>query len=661
MNIIKIVLVTFLLFAIPVFGQNFELEKVTKSELEEKVHPRDSSAVAAILFKKAKTKFNYSDKNGFSLETEFTIKIKVYKKEGLDWANYEIPYYVGFKNLKNEEVNVLKAYTYNLENGKIVKQKVSSESKFKERINEFWETKTVTFPNVKVGSIIELKYNLKSENLSELPSFQFQYKIPVDYAQYMTEVPGFYLYKAIKIGFIDVALNDKIENASREYEDEYHHTNYLTYQQIKTIYEAADVPALIEEDYVNNISNYYGKIELELQTIQYPNVPVKQIATTWESVAKSIYEETDFGGELNKTNYFLNDLKHLIEKIDAKEERLKAIYEYVKSKMSWNGKYGYYTKKGVETAYNEATGNVAEINLMLTAMLKMGGLDANPVLISTRDNGVALFPNRSKFNYVISSVMLDGKQYLLDATNKNCTINNLALRDLNTVGRLINKDGSSLEINLMPNYNSLYSNNIIAEISKDGEVSGQVREQYLDYEALQFRDKYTGMAKESYLEKREKLYPGLEIENYELKNDKQVYEPIIENYTFKNKNTVEIIGDKMFFSPMLHFAKNQNPFKQENRQYPVNFSYPSKDKYSIIITIPEGYKIESLPKAVSLSIENKEATFNFVVSSTENKITISLNFETNTSVIPAEHYNALKQFYKVMIEKQTEKIVLKKI
>ena len=657
----RIVFIIFLFLTIPSFGQSYELEKVTKSELEEKVHSTDSSAVAAILFKKAKTKFNYTDKNGFSIETEFSIKIKIYKKEGLDWANYEIPYYIGFKNLNKDEVNVLKAYTYNLENGKIVKQKVSSEGKFKEKVNEFWETKTVAFPNVKVGSIIELKYNLKSENLFELPSFQFQYKIPVDYAQFQTEVPGFYLYKAIKIGFVDVSLNDKIEDASREYEDEYHHTNYLTYQQIKTIYEAGNVPALIEEDYVSNINDYFGKIEFELQTIQYPNVPVKQIATTWESVAKSIYEEIDFGGELNKTNYFLTDLKRLVEKIDSKEERLKTIYEYVKNKMNWNGKYGYYTKKGVEAAYNEATGNVAEINLMLTAMLKMGGLDANPVLLSTRENGVALFPNRSKFNYVISSVMIDGKQYLLDATNKYSSITSLPLRDLNEVGRLINKDGSSLEINLMPKYNSLYNRNVFAEISQDGTVTGQAKEQYFDYEALQFRDKYASIAKESYLEKQEKLFPGLEIENYELKNSNQVYEPILENYDFKNKNVVEIIGNKMFFSPMLYFAKNQNPFKQENRQYPVNFSFPTKDKYSIVITIPDGYKIESLPKSISLATADKEVTFKFSISSSENKITISMNSENNVSVISADHYEALKQFYKVMIDKQTEKIVLKKI
>jgi hypothetical protein len=32
------------------------------------------------------------------------------------------------------------------------------------------------------------------------------------------------------------------------------------------------------------------------------------------------------------------------------------------------------------------------------------GLNANPVLVSTRSNGIAMFPNRTAFNYVIAAV-----------------------------------------------------------------------------------------------------------------------------------------------------------------------------------------------------------------------------------------------------------------
>lgn len=643
------------------FAQNLELGKVTKKELESKVHPIDTSAAAAFIFKKAKTFFTYTYKDGFECRTKFSIKLKIYKKEGFSWANFEIPYYVGYEQIDDEQVFINKAFTYNLENGKIDKQRVTSEGKFVEKVSDLWQTKVITFPNIKEGSILELEYELRSPNLAELPTFQFQYNIPVDYAQLQTEIPEFYIYKAIKSGYVNVTHNDVMEHTSVSYNAKGNAVEYLAFQQIKALYEVAEVPALIEEDYVSNIDDYYGKIQQELQLIRFANKEPKQIATTWESVAKSIFEDKEFGAELKKNNYFINNIKLITDKIESKEERLNAVYEFVRNKMSWNGKYGYYTKKGVETAYNENTGNVAEINLILTAMLKMAGLDADPVLLSTRDNGVALFPNRSKFNYVIAAVNLDGKQILLDATEKLATPKCLPTRDLNNKGRLIKQDGSSIEIDLMPKENSLKSTNMIATVDASGQVSGQIRQNYLDYNALNFRKKYLGISKDNYLEKLEKDNTGLEVENYEIKNERAVNEPLTESYNFKNSNAVEVLGSKMFFSPLLHFAINQNPFKQENRQYPVDFAFPNKDKYQVVITIPDGYEVESMPKSISIAMIDKLMSYVYSISRSANQITISSSLEFNTSVVPSSYYDALKEFFKVVIDKQTEKIVLKKI
>ena len=651
----------FFVSILKISAQNLEFGKVTIDELKEKMHPIDTSAVSAILFKKAKTTFNYTLSNGFAITTEFSIKIKIYKKEGLKWAAFEIPYYVGYEKLGDEKVIITNAFTYNLVDGKIVKEKVSSESKFKEKTNEFWQTKIITFPNVKEGSIIELKYEYKSENLSEFPVFQYQYKIPVNYAQYITEIPLYFLYNATQIGLEKVTLEDKLEQVTARYDNASGMSDYVSFQQIKTKYEAFNVPKLIEEEYVNNMDYYYGKIVHELKTVQFPNQQPNQIASSWESVAKSIFEDKDFGSELNKSDYFTNDLKRIINNMDSMELRLKVVFEFVKNKMNWNGNLGFFTKSGVVAAYNENTGNVAEINLMLIAMLKSSGLDARPVLLSTKGNGATLFPNKSKFDYVIASVVLDGKQYLLDATCKYCSIFNLPIRDLNDKGRLINKDGNSSEIDLILEANSINKSNIIANIDSFGEVSGQVSNTYFDFEALKFREKFSGVSHESIVENLEKKYSGLEIENYELKNDKLIYEPVIEKFSIKSNNVAEIIGDRIFFSPMLCFALAQNPFKQERRQYPVNFSFPTKNKYLISINIPEGYVIESLPESIAIGINQKQVTFKFALSANEKQITVNVNLDINSTVIPLEDYDNLKQFFKLVIEKENEKIILKKL
>ncbi|WP_396158507.1 DUF3857 domain-containing protein [Flavobacterium sp.] len=650
-------------FSFNSLAQKLELDRVTKIELLENQHKHDTSASAAFIFKKAKTDFKYSEDKGFTSSTTFQVKLKIYKKEGLKWANFSIPYYIGYETLEDEYVSIKSGYTYNLENDKVIKTKVSAEGKFKENVNEYWEVKSVTFPNVKVGSIIELEYTLESQNISTLPDFQYQYNIPLDFAEYKSFIPEFYIYKSIRKGYVELSLDQKIETTSQSFEGKVGFTSQsknLSYRQIISNYMASNVPALKEEDYVNNINNYYGKLEQELQVIRYPEQEPKQIATTWEAVAKSIYEDKDFNAAISNFEYYKNEILSIKNNSLSQEELAKSIFNFVKNRMNWNEKYGYYPRRKVEIAYSEKVGNIAEINLMLVSMLRMVGIDANPVLLSTRENGIAYFPNKTLFNYVIASAIINNTTLLMDATDKMSDINRLPIRTLNGQGRLIKKDGTTLEIDLMPKTNSKDIVNIMATIKETGEVYGKVREQYFDYNAYVFRDKYNGIATQSYIEKLEKEYQGVEISSYNVQNSIDLELPIIENYDFKVTNSVEIIGNKMYFSPFLFFEKTDNPFKQEAREYPIDFVFPNQDKFNVTLTLPNGYIVETLPQAKAIALPDNLGNFKYNISNNGNQIQLLYTHDINQAIIDADYYEVLKNFYKEIIIKQNEKIVLKK-
>ena len=91
-------------------AQEFKLGKVSIAELEEKEHPKDPSAVAAILFKKGQVRFEYSEERGFEVVTVVQTRIKIYKKEGYDWANQEVRYYLD--NNLNEKVSFSDAVSF---------------------------------------------------------------------------------------------------------------------------------------------------------------------------------------------------------------------------------------------------------------------------------------------------------------------------------------------------------------------------------------------------------------------------------------------------------------------------------------------------------------------------------------------------------------------
>ena len=650
----------FLFFSFFINAQKYELGKIAKEELLEKQHPIDSSAAAAFLFKKARTYFYYSENKGFVSETEFEIKIKIYKKEGLKWANYEVPYYVGWNELNKDNVYFSEAVTYNLENGEIKKTKLTSEGNLKVNINEYWSKKTITMPNVKVGSVFEFKYKIISENISKLPDFEFQDYIPVNHAEFKSEIPVNYQYKTILRGFLKVEHTSKEEHFSQMFNDKYNQTKFLNYLIRKQNYIIKNVPKLEREIFIDNIENYRSKLENELELIVFPETEPKKFSETWGDIAKNIYANEKFKNELNEGNYFEKDLKINVSDTLSDENKIKSILKYVKLRMKWDGFYGYYPKKGVKKAYQERTGNIAEINFILISMLKYARFNVSPVLLSTRSNGTAPFPNREGFNYVIAAVEIDGKQLLLDASDANSTINILPIRCLNGTGRLIRQNGTSEEIQLNPTFLSKNTTMIQGELESNGNFKGKLRTSKTDYLAFAFRDDFMNLNEETYLEKLEEDYHDLVISEYKLENKNAVDKPIVESFSFVEANSCEFIGSKMLFNPLLFLTKSINPLKAETRKLPIDFIFSQSDKTIINITIPTGFEVEYLPKSITMITPDNGAVYKFSIQSEKNKIQITTSLDLNSIFFDPQEYQDIKKIFNTVAEKNTEKIILKK-
>lgn len=658
----------FLITGLAAQAQKYELGEVTKEELEEKKHPLDPSANAAILYSKGKTVMVLSEHSGFDLVTEVEMKIKIYNKDGYEWANKAISLYVSGND--KETIDVSKAVTYNLEGGAIKKTKLKSEGEFLEQVNKFWRRKKIIMPDVKEGSIIEYKYTVKSPFITVFPEWRFQEGIPVNYSEYTTKIPEYFAYNPNFRGYYVPKISRTKSNSSYNYTTKERsdgrvtkttfENNKIEYSEDVTTYVLEKLPAMKDESYVNNIDNYTASIEHELSMTKYPNEPIKTFSTNWEDVAKTIYKYDDFGPELNKTGYFEEDVKALLSGITAPDEKAALLFFYVRNRMHWNEYTGYSCDTGVKKAYNDKTGNVAEINLMLTAMLRYAGLDANPVLVSTRANKIALFPNRSAFNYVIVAVDINGKRTLLDATSKSAVPGVLPVRAVNWLGRLIRKDGTSESIDLTPQGVSKEVINVSAQLAADGKITGKARDQYLDYNAYLFRERYGNANKEAYIEKLEKSLKGLEISQYTVTNDKDFSKPVIEDYDFTHSGIADVAGDKMYLNPMMFFTQTENPFKMEKREYPIDFVFPHQDKYMISIVLPQGYVVESLPKPAVISMEENIGSFKYNIGSSANVIQIGVVIDINYATISQDYYTTIRDFYQKMIEKQSEKIVLKK-
>ncbi|WP_433833964.1 DUF3857 domain-containing protein [Flavobacterium anhuiense] len=620
-------------------AQNTSLGNVTIAQLEEKKHPKDSAAVAAILYSNIAIDLN---RNGNSQKTT-TKKVKIYKSEAYNLSNILIYFAAG----KTNYVNIVSAYTYNLVDGKIVKTKLKPENEFVEKTNTSYWIKKIAFPDVKEGSIIEYQFT-EEGGFGSLYHFNAQENFPVNYSELKTTFPDAFEFKKNLKGFFPPKITSKIANTY----------NYIA---TETTYVFQNLPAMREEAFVNNIDNYRTGISLELERIAVPGQFYKTLSSDWTSVAKTIYEYDSFGSEVNKSGYFEDDLKVVLEGKVKPDAKITAILEYVKSTVKWNQHYGYSCEKGVRKAYKEKSGNSADINLMLTAMLRTAGLAANPVLISTRSNGIAYFPNLNAFNYVIAAVETGDEMILLDATDPFSTPNVLPLRDLNWIGRLIRKNGTSESIDLAPKKFAADNIAIDYTIEAGGKINGKVRRQYTEHKAMDCRNSFEDIKEDAYLDDLENKYGKIEISDYSRSNEKDVLLPAIENFSFSSDNWSEVIGDRIYIKPMLFFANSKNPFKQETREYPVDFGFPFVEKYNISIHIPDGFTLETVPLAGVLVMEEGLGVFRYNIAVNDNMLQLLVSHQINSPIVPREQYGILKDYYKEMITKQSEKIILKRI
>jgi hypothetical protein len=649
-----IIILLFVTFQLSTVAQDYKFGKVSKEEIEEQFYPLDSTADAAYLYKFRRSYFSYSNNVGWELITDIHHRIKIYTKEGFEYATKSVTYY--YPDLgKSETVSGIKGYTFYLENGKVVKEKLSKKSIFKEKINKYNSKVKITMPKIKEGCIVDLKYKIISPYATSIEDVEFQKSIPIKKLQSSVEFPEYYSFNRMAKGFYNVAM--KTSSKTGRIGD----TNFRT---DVFIFEDENIPALKNnEAYVANVNNYRGGMKFELSQTNFLVIggSFKNYATSWENVSKEIFKSTSFGGELKKSNYYKEDLETILADNKTDIEKIDAIFQFVKMKVKWNGFYGKYSDKGVKTAFKENTGNVADINLILTAMLREAGLNANPVLVSSKGNGIPIFPTLNGFDYVISVVQFPDNSYvLLDATEPYSLKNILPVRALNWDGRLVTRDGTSSWIKLTANILASEENMMMVKISDDLMVSGFIRTKYENLNALNFRKNYNHIREEELITTYEENN-NLEIEGFKILNQEKLNKPISRTIKFISEDLVEQIGNKIYIEPELFLTKRKNPFKLEERKFPVDFSTAWKDVNRVTIQIPEGYKVEKLPEPLAIALPENIGVFKYQVLQTGNKIKTVSFLQFNTSLISSIYYQYLKDFYKQLVKKESEKIVLVKI
>ncbi len=592
-------------------AQTFDFGNVPAFEISNTKDDYFKDAPAVILY--------YNINYNVGREFEVHIRIKIYSKEGFENANFKIPY---------NNVSSIKASTYNIVDGDIQKTDITKDGIFKNKIIKGFHQHSITFPNVSEGSVLELKYRVKRLWKSTIYTQDF---LPIKTFKLEIKNPNFIELNIKDNPYVNLPIKTEEKNN-------------------KVFFVGKNIPSLKEEIFVGNINNHRGKVLI--------NVVDKY--KTWKDVSDFYYRSEWFGRQLRKENNFLKEtVDSLIENDKLPIEKAKSIYSFVKESLVWNEGLGLYSK-GIKKAYKDKEGNIADINLLLISMYKYAGLKANPMLISTKQNGWVLYPRLSSFNAVICVLEIQNKTYLLDASSTNGDFGEIPIEFNNGNGLVINYDGTIKGHSTMINEKSKRKVLAIATLDIENlSVKGKIKEQHTKYFAWRARDFYKNLEYEEN-KLKEVYYDLIEIKNLNKINLNDLNKPVKLSYDFKQEDFIEVIGDKIYFEPLLFLGKKENDFNDRERKYPIDVDFPFVKEYVINYKIPEGYVVESLPINKNIKIIDNIGELIFNIDSNKNEIQASLKLSINSAVILADYYDYLYTLFNEYSNISNSKIVLKK-
>jgi len=641
---------------------------VTAEDFSPKFYAVDSSANAVVIADIGESTFEGNTKGDFSLIFTEHKRIRLMNKNAFDLATIEVLLYIGRFN-NEEKLDDLEAVTYNLEDGKVTAVKLDKASVFKDKYDEHHVVRKFTFPNLKEGSIIEYRYKITSPYYENLQPWSFQSKIPHLWSEYTVKIPQFFDYALDKQNYLKfdidtvssadqffyiVVPGDGAMESSRSYN--------IRSTTISAKWGMKDVPAIKEESYITSLDNYIQKVSFQLRRIKWSESSVQEIMSDWYKTAERMMKYESFGEPLTHNNNFMDDV---LEKEEAGTkdtlERAHKIYEYFRDNFTCKTSGGMFMANTLKKTFQDKSGNVADINLLLVAAFKTRGFEAYPAILSTRANGKApeFFPILDKFNYVVCCVKIDNKPYLLDATNSKLGFGKLPAKCYNGTARVIDPAFPTL-VDLSAD--SLIERKITTVFitpNDKKELLGAYASKLGSFESLHLREK-GGIGKgEDYLKELKKQYTfDIELSNAEVDSLKRLDDPAAIKYDMKfNFNDDDII----YFNPMLGDAEKENPFKSAQRLFPIEMPFQVDDNYILNMEVPENYKIEELPKSTRVKLNETDGMFQYLIGATNNHIQLQCRLQINKTLFEPEDYQTLRDFFTYVVSKEAEQIVLKKI
>ncbi len=624
------------------FGTNLQAQSKT-ADLQQIV----VSAIPDTLIKNANAVVRY-DETTFSYDTPIyaeelhKLVITVLNESGKEFAEFEYP------GDKFRKLTAFSAKIYNSQGAELKKYKMQDirTTEYSEALasdsKTYWLSPDIpTYPFT-----IVFEYEINWNNgINSFPVFfpQIGYDLSVEKSCYFLIVP-----EETKIAHMSFNMADDPKVSTEKGE-------------LKYTWELNGLKAIKDEPLDGSLVNYIPRLYIKPLDFVYDGVSGN--ISGWSEMGQWSYSLIKDQGELPENAKA--KVLELISGANSDREKVEALYKYLGSTtryVSIQLGIGGYKPMPAAEVFKTGFGDCKALSNYMKSLLAAAGLQSYYTLIRLDDDDRDLFndfPSFHQFNHAILMVPLQKDTLWLECTNPEFPLGFVHNGISGHEALIVSEDGG--KVVRLPDYSdSLNVESNVVNVSLAAEGGARIDAKKSCF--VKIYDDYAGFSKLKFSDQAEHLTGIIKIPNVVMEkimvNEVKLPLPYIDiSYIWNTRQYGSKSGTRLFI-PVNPYRNTFESVNVSERTHGIDIQQGFKDIDTIVVNIPAGYEIESMPSGV----EAKTSFGCFRSSCLKDGQTIKIihSFYMPSGRYALGQYGDFLKFLEVVNTAYKGKIVLKK-
>lgn len=558
------------------------------------------------------------------------IAIKILNQAGIDaWKQYGIGYNSNSQKLIIAKAEVLKS------SGNVIKAESSDNQ--------------VVFTNLEIGDVLHLDYRIQDFSSGELATqffdqFPLRYTMPSILSQYSILVPKGQTFKYM-------VANGTTEPTISEVEGMKLYT-----------WKSENQPALKRETYMSSLYDL-------VPTLFFSSIPDWKFVGNWYR---------DLTTSKFWPDYVLKETRATILKgheQDSQLQKAKLFYDYILRNITYSSvpfmQSNFVPQKASRTITTRL-GDCKDMSTLFVALCRESGIDANLVLISTRDNGRNLLTLPTiNFNHCIAQLNIEGKTYYLELTDSHLPFGAAESMDLEANILPIPFGSDAAKDKLLKMGMSFRPQNATLRYNKvtfnDNDFLITHHSTYYASTASSIRNAYRDLGEEERVKNLTQSIAAdyktpVKITDLNFTNLDNLSDSVMMTCTLEIKKAIQdVAGMKVLSMPWFDKFSSMEDLSLEKRNTPFElwaFFGEEENTESIELVLPQGLTFVETPKDLHLECANASYDITFRKSGNGNLVGTRI-FRRKSEIVTPEQYNSFRQFMEQVNETDNKQYAVK--